>query len=109
MSVVVHAAAVAAYWTAVAVLGANLVYGVALFVPFGALTAKIVSRRWPAGGIAWTPPLRGIRLSRDTTDDADPEIAMRLRIVNLVYLVAFGLLVVMLVVEIVRSATETSL
>ena len=50
MSVVVHAAAVAAYWTAVAVLGANLVY-----------------------------------------------------------LVAFGLLVVMLVVEIVRSATGTSL
>ena len=108
MFLVVHAAAVAAYWTAVAVLGANLVYSVALFVPFSALTAKITSRKWPIAEMAWTPPWRGIRQPRDTTDDANPEIAVRLRIVNISFLVAFGMLLVMLVVEIVRSVTGTS-
>ena len=108
MFLVVHAAAVAAYWTAVAVLGANLVYSVALFVPFSALTAKIVSRKWPVAKMPWTPPWRGIRLPRETTDDANPEIAMRLRIINICYLIAFGMLLVMVVVEIVRSVTGTS-
>ena len=90
-------------------LGANLLYSFMLFMPFSLLSSRILSRKWPDARVPWTRPWRGIRLPRDTTDDADPEIAMRLRTVNLVYLVAFGLLVVMLVVEIARSVTGTSL
>ena len=108
MFLVVHAAAAAAYWTAVAVLGANLVYGVVLFAPFSMLTAKIASRKWPVAEMPWTPPWRGTRQPRDTTDDANPEIAVRLRIVNIGFLAATGLVLVALVIEIVRSVTGTS-
>ena len=108
MFLVVYAAAASAYWTAVAVLGAKLVYGVVLFAPFSMLTAKIASRKWPVAEMPWTPPWRGIRQPRDTTDDANPEIAVRLRIVNIGFLAATGLMLVALVIEIVRSVTGTS-
>ena len=108
MFIVAYSAAAVAYWAAVAVVGANLVYSVALFMPFSMLSAKVASRKWPVAEMPWTPPWRGIRQPRDTTDDANPEIAVLHRIVNIGFLAATGLMLVMLVIEIVRSVTGTS-
>ena len=105
---VAYAAAIAAYWTAVAVLGANLLYSSVLFVPFSLLSMRIFSRKWPDAEVPWTPPWRGIRQPRDTTDDADPAVAVRLRILNIGFLVVTGLMLVTVVIEIVRSVTGTS-
>ena len=107
MLIVANSAAAAAYWAAAAVLGANLVYSAVLFVPFSMLTAKIASRKWPVAEMPWTP-WRGIRRPRDTTDDENPEIAVRLRILNIGFLVVTGLMLVTVVIEIVRSVTGTS-
>ena len=105
---VAHAAAIAAYWTAVAVLGANLLYSSMLFMPFILLSSRIFSRKWPDAGVTWTPPWRGIRLPRDTTDDADPAVAARLQAINIAFLAVSGLVLVTVVIDIVRSVTGTS-
>ena len=105
---VAYAAAIAVYWTAVAVLGANLFYSSVLFVPFSLLSMRIFSHKWPDAEVPWTPPWRGIRRPRDTTDDENPEIAVRLRILNIGFLVVTGLVLVTVVIDIVRSVTGTS-
>ena len=104
---VAHGAAIAAYWTAVAVLGANLLYSVMLFIPFSLLSSRIFSYMWP-DAVPWTPPWRGIRLPKDTTDDADPAVAARLQAINIAFLAVSGLVLVTVVIDIVRSVTGTS-
>jgi len=104
--VVAYAAAAGVYWLAAAMLDANPVYSVLLFVPFSMLGTKIAFRKWPVAGVPWKPPWKGVLRPADGDDDLDPEIAMRLRIVNLCFLVATGLMLVMAVIEIVRSAVR---
>ena len=108
MFLVAHAAAIAAYWTAVAVLGANLFYNSVLFVPFSLLSMRIFSRKWPDAEVPWTPPWRGIRQPRDTTDDANPTLLGLQQFIRIGFLAVSGLVLVTVVIAIVRSVTGTS-
>lgn len=107
MFILVNSVAAAAFWATVVALDANPAYSVVLFAPFSFLSARIAARRWPIAEIPWTP-WTGLRGSRDTTDDVNPEISVLMRIVSIGYVVVTGVMLVVVAREIVRSVMATS-
>ena len=101
MFILVYFIAAAAFWATVTAVGVKPVYSVVLFVPFCFLSARIAVRKWPVAEIPWAP-WKGLRQSRDTTDDANPEIAVLMRIVIVGYVVVTGVMLAAVAIEIIR-------
>ena len=107
MFMAAYIGAAAAFWAVVvAVGGVDSFYSVALSAVFSMLTVRIFARRWPVAGIPWTP-WRTWRPA-DMADAEDPEVSLRLRILNIGFLIATGVMVLAVVSNIIRSVTGTS-
>ena len=107
MFILVNSVAAAAFWATVIALGVNPVYSVVLFAPFSFLSARIAARKLSIAGIPWAP-WKGLRQSRDTTDDVNPEISVLMRIVSIGYVAVTGVMLAAVAREIVRSVMKTS-